>query len=116
MTCPRCGLENIPSAGNCDCGQSFAPTALTEEPARSFTVRRIFLAWGIGTVFVITEGVLSFFLPIPALWWFVPSVIEDHLRWLNGLIVGLVFQSIVFGAVAFWLLDWLYWRPWGRRG
>jgi len=82
--------------------------------ARTFTVKHVFEAWGIGAAFVMTEGVFSMFLPLPALWWFPPDVVANFLGWTSGPIPGLLFYSIVLGAVAFWLLDWLYWRPRAR--
>src|SRR6266700_8077649 len=111
MTCPVSGLENIPSVHYCDCGHPLMDTAPAQSLPRTFTVEHILKAWGIGTAFVMTQGFLSNFLPLPALWWFPPQVILDRVKWMNGPILGLLFYGIVFGAVAFWLLDWLYWRP-----
>src|ERR1035438_571574 len=116
MTCPACGLENIPSARCCDCGQSLVGIVSIKRFARTFTVKHVFEAWGIGAAFVMTEGVFSMFLPLPALWWFPPDVVANFLGWTSGPIPGLLFYSIVLGAVAFWLLDWLYWRPRAQNG
>src|ERR1017187_3859527 len=55
MTCPACRLENIPSARCCDCGQSLVEIVSIKRFARTFTVKHVFEAWGIGAAFVMTE-------------------------------------------------------------
>ena|SRR5215472_1438962 len=108
MTCPACGLENVPSAQYCDCGYWLGN--LPSKPIRRirlFTIGHILQAWMVGAALVMAEGILSWFLPIPPLWWLPPIFME---KFSNGPIGGLLFYSLILGALAFWPLDWFCWH------
>ena len=117
MTCPTCGIENVPSAEYCDCGHEFVSGSKPEDwtPEKTsdwsglFSVKRILQCWAVGVVAVFVFGALAILAPSVGLvivvtfpLWILPALLgmSTHdisvLMFLGG--------SVLYGAVCFAVL------------